>query len=765
MYNGLPVPVMSIVLATSAITIDHYSVASTALVHITMPRKSLKYFTLIVLFLFVTSVHLQNLIRTEIGGNNHLACAYVHCEKAESCVHRRFRCKNPPCPGMLYCAKSRKESQRGPSTCDTVHCSNGFLCMVKVRQCIWDQKCKQQIARCVSQQEYYDGPASCAGFKCLQGHQCILRESLCANPPCKLLRSCSKNRDVHTWFGECRSLGCSSEFDCFLRRPRNTCSNPPCKHTTDCITAAENEMADEHCRGWICPRKHKCVAETVTSCESNNCNVNRTCIAIPQNNSSFARRSLSNEDINVQSPEDNVKQFQDWLESIRDILTPSAYADWVEGILASTSRSEEFRKWLRASQTHDSRKVDKHDSIRAKLKFPGRVRTEKEGAQDVAGNQYSIYDTLDEPTQDDLNKISEEINSLLREWNLTNLKDKSFINENIFLPVHNNSETDTLYHRKKEKEISSPDNEDATMEVVDTQISSPNADTRGNVHKQIVLTSQNEEIPTAQVNDFSLSVLGTLRDLSVGNYELPSLWTGFDQDFDKETSGKADTTIRINEISKTETYSGTERYRNNVSADFLEMLVKSLPHFSFEDVQGNFDENLFDRNHPNNANKNYSSSAVPYFGEDRFTSKNLEEVADQSSFYGGARINFTYNSEPRIDDIARSNRPDQSRGDNTGISSIQIMNENNDAADLDRFFEMHEDALLPYIQTLIEAMDLANDSSNELKRNTDVENLEKESRTREPSYENKGLQSFYNLPSYGSSDHDHVDVKNRNNKT
>ncbi|XP_015432537.1 PREDICTED: uncharacterized protein LOC107188709 [Dufourea novaeangliae] len=239
-------------------------------------------------------------------GNNHLGCAYLHCGHGDTCVHRKFNCKEPPCPGMLYCAKSRTESLRGPSTCDSVHCTRGHLCMVKVHQCHWDQKCKQQIARCVSLQEYHESPASCAGFKCPQGNHCILRESFCVNPPCKLLRSCSKNKEVHVWFNKCRSLGCPSQFECFLRRPENTCPNPPCKHTPDCVNTTDEEVSNELCRGWICPRMHKCCAETATPCQSNNCSIIRTCIMIPQNMStSFSKRFLRNENIDVRTPEDN----------------------------------------------------------------------------------------------------------------------------------------------------------------------------------------------------------------------------------------------------------------------------------------------------------------------------------------------------------------------------------------------------------------------------------------------------------------------------
>ncbi|XP_076643635.1 uncharacterized protein LOC143353926 isoform X2 [Halictus rubicundus] len=644
---------------------------------VTMATKWFEYFALIALFQFPTQVQLENLNRRELGGNNHIACAYVQCEKTETCVHRKFRCKNPPCPGMLYCAKSRTESLRGPSTCDTVHCSNGYLCMVKVRHCLWDQKCKQQIARCVSQREYHEGPASCAGFKCPQGHHCILRESLCANPPCKLLRSCSKNRDVHIWFNKCRSLSCSSEFDCFLRKPESTCSDPPCKHTTDCITAAD-EVENAHCRGWICPRMHKCVAKTVAPCESYNCDVNRTCNMVPQNNSSSWPGSLNKQDNDAQSPQDTIK---------------------------------------------------------------------------------------DEPSQDDLNKILVDVDGLLREWNVTNVEEL-FGKKSLFVPGYNSSVVDLVHDpEEKEKEIlsyQSPENKNSNSQhshtlpvenkrITDTQINNLNTDMPHDVPKQIVVASQNKDIHDIQMEDFSFNVPEILKYLSIDNYELPSLWTVSDRNFQKEASERADTTIdSFSDVSET--------------ADVLEMLMKSLTHFSNETTQENFDDKPVDRSYPENGNKNYASSAVPYFGEDRFTSKNLEELVDQSSLYGGARINFTYNSEPRVHDTVRSsNRTDQSYSSDSGISSAQKIDANNETANLDRFFEMDKEALLSYIETLIEEVDLENDSSNETKRNMDVENLETDSRTAAPSYEDKEPQSFYNLPSYGAND-DYVDVKNRDDK-
>lgn len=41
--------------------------------------------------------------------------------------------------------------------------------------------------------------------------------------------------EVQHLFVKCRNLGCSSEYECFLRRPEGNCSIPLCKHTPDCI--------------------------------------------------------------------------------------------------------------------------------------------------------------------------------------------------------------------------------------------------------------------------------------------------------------------------------------------------------------------------------------------------------------------------------------------------------------------------------------------------------------------------------------------------
>ncbi|XP_017793184.1 PREDICTED: uncharacterized protein LOC108575006 [Habropoda laboriosa] len=260
------------------------------------------WFVLFVHLLLTTEVRLEDFSEKEfVDANHHRGCTYLDCEKDDVCVHRKFRCKDVPCPSMLYCAKSQTESLRGPSSCDTVHCTSGYVCMLKVRRCHWDEQCEQQIARCVSRKEYHEGPASCAGFKCPQGNYCILRESFCASPPCKLLRSCAKNKEVRLWFGKCRSLGCSSEYECFLRRPEKNCSNPPCKHTPDCVIRREEEATNEHCRGWMCPRMQTCSAEVVGPCAANDCNIKRTCqevlaVATNDSSSSFSRRSLKNED-------------------------------------------------------------------------------------------------------------------------------------------------------------------------------------------------------------------------------------------------------------------------------------------------------------------------------------------------------------------------------------------------------------------------------------------------------------------------------------
>ncbi|KAL0132820.1 hypothetical protein PUN28_000496 [Cardiocondyla obscurior] len=165
-------------------------------------------------------------------------CASLRCTNGSQCVKRRFWCKNPPCPGMLYCSKSRRESLKGPLNCETVRCSKGYRCIIKVKGCHWDGKCNQQLARCVSEEGYYEGAVSCVGIECAPGKRCILRETYCANPPCKLIRSCKSAKDVQISLDKCKSLNCTSEYECFLRNPENNCLNSWCTHTPDCTLSA-----------------------------------------------------------------------------------------------------------------------------------------------------------------------------------------------------------------------------------------------------------------------------------------------------------------------------------------------------------------------------------------------------------------------------------------------------------------------------------------------------------------------------------------------
>ncbi|XP_077255947.1 uncharacterized protein LOC143893934 isoform X2 [Temnothorax americanus] len=234
----------------------------------------------------------QLFVNGESGSDYLKGCAYLRCENGSQCVKRRFWCKDPPCPGMLYCSKSRKESLKGPQTCDTVRCSKGHICIVKVRGCHWDGKCKQQLARCVSEKEYHEGAASCAGSECPSGESCILRETYCVDPPCKLIRSCESAEDVQTWFDTCKGLNCASEYECFLRRPENNCLDSWCTHTPDCTLTLEDELISKYCYGWICPPGQKCIVRIVDSCKGFNCTIERSCRA---SSVSSAKRNTNNE--------------------------------------------------------------------------------------------------------------------------------------------------------------------------------------------------------------------------------------------------------------------------------------------------------------------------------------------------------------------------------------------------------------------------------------------------------------------------------------
>ncbi|XP_050459547.1 uncharacterized protein LOC126855727 [Cataglyphis hispanica] len=237
-------------------------------------------FIFIYLTWFFFLLHFGSLyIKEESGEEYSKGCAHLHCERGSQCIKRRFWCNDPPCPGMLYCSKSRKESLRGPPTCDTVRCNKGHICIIKVRDCHWDTGCKLQIARCVSEKEYYEGAASCVGFKCPSGKHCILRETHCINPPCKLIRSCIASADVQILFDECRSLNCTSEYECFLRR-KEYCSNPWCPHVSDCALTIEDVLISKYCYGWICPRSQKCIVRIVGPCKGFNCIIQRSCRTI-----------------------------------------------------------------------------------------------------------------------------------------------------------------------------------------------------------------------------------------------------------------------------------------------------------------------------------------------------------------------------------------------------------------------------------------------------------------------------------------------------
>ncbi|XP_070522378.1 uncharacterized protein [Cardiocondyla obscurior] len=180
---------------------------------------------------------------------------------------------------MLYCSKSRRESLKGPLNCETVRCSKGYRCIIKVKGCHWDGKCNQQLARCVSEEGYYEGAVSCVGIECAPGKRCILRETYCANPPCKLIRSCKIFADVQISLDKCKSLNCTSEYECFLRNPENNCLNSWCTHTPDCTLSAEDKLMSKYCYGWICPRTQKCVGRIVNSCKGFNCTIERSCRA------------------------------------------------------------------------------------------------------------------------------------------------------------------------------------------------------------------------------------------------------------------------------------------------------------------------------------------------------------------------------------------------------------------------------------------------------------------------------------------------------
>ncbi|XP_015126099.1 uncharacterized protein LOC107047782 [Diachasma alloeum] len=313
-------------------------------------------------------------------------CSFVKCKRNERCVNRKFLCERYPCPSMLYCAKTRTELLRGPVSCDTVRCTKGHVCVIRVRHCSWNESCGDRVARCVTEQEYYDGPATCAGFHCASGQRCILRESLCTRPPCKLFKSCANTQEVHVWMDRCKSLGCVSQFECFLRRPRENCRPPHCQHTPDCIATTEKELlASEKCNGWVCPKGQQCAYQVQSPCTSDNCRITRSCHGrpSPMNDSSMptahyrqmekmrffdpsAQRPLPSapwmDNFRARSNAQAVKylvketrdelpyndtEFHQWLNSVKDILGQKAYNLWLEEIRTITIHNKPFHDWFR----------------------------------------------------------------------------------------------------------------------------------------------------------------------------------------------------------------------------------------------------------------------------------------------------------------------------------------------------------------------------------------------------------------------------------
>ncbi|CAL7944434.1 unnamed protein product [Xylocopa violacea] len=663
-------------------------------------------FSLFALSLSIRGVHLQDFNETGIiDGNNHRGCAYLHCVGRDVCVHRKFRCKDPPCPGMLFCARSRTESLRGPTTCDTVQCTNGYVCMVKVRDCQWDEKCKQQIARCVSRKEYHEGPASCAGFKCPQGNRCILREAFCAKPPCKLLRSCSKNKEVLVWFAKCRSLGCSSEFECFLRRPGKNCSNPPCKHAPDCITMKEDETTSEHCRGWICPPMQTCAAEIVDSYRTDNCSIKRTCQeiqAVPTNESppTFSRRSLKKEDevysVDAETTttafeEDEVertkaphlwldhlkskteldaielwiknaegqtdfKNFQDWLRSIKDILGSGTYSDWFEEILSS--RGGEFQKWLRASR--DS--LDAEEPI-----FPGQERPRA-----LTENPYPPGDTTNAFPSDDLSKSIEDIESFLRERNLTNIMEKVLVPNRILLPPYTALESAFLNNLRESNRspffnylLKYPFNVGNQFLPLQPPIENtydqpylviPVKNIKDLGDSQIINYDSDFGVPD---DAFSSNVPEQQKNTSSATNGLWSLWTAPQEDSEekkltvKETPSVKDSTA----LSEDEVSTMEAEYFDDDLIDLLEKLLKSMQSSSAENLPQNSEEGLVEGHRRDNSletrqneehNEKFEWSSIAHIQDNEDTSKSKNSKEGENQFSSSEDGNLTINLEPGV---------------------------------------------------------------------------------------------------------------------
>ncbi|XP_068983031.1 uncharacterized protein [Bombus flavifrons] len=751
------------------------------------------YFTLLPLLLLTTEVYLHGFKGEVTTDDTSLrGCTYLHCGGDDVCVHRKFRCKDPPCPSMLYCARSRTESLRGPSNCDTVHCTNGYVCMLKVRRCHWDEKCEQQIARCVTQKEYYEGPASCAGFKCPQGNHCILRESFCANPPCKLIKSCMKNKEVQHLFVKCRNLGCSSEYECFLRRPEGNCSIPLCKHTPDCIMPRENEMANERCRGWICPQRQTCSAEIVGSCETDDCNIKRTChevhvTAANDSVSSFSRRSLKKEDEvprndseiptnsdqengverrgipvswlnhlkskteleaielwrkNVEEEED-FKQFQDWLQSIKEILGSGAYGDWLEEILSS--RGKELRKWLQAS----------HGNLDAMgPTLPGQERPTT-----LTENLYSVRGTMNMSPSDDKKGI-EEIESFLRERNLTHILEKILVPSRILLPPYAALEAALLNNVREsspspffnyllkypsyvgnqflssrpQKIENAYDQQYLVVPVKNMKelTNSPIIDYNPSIRHHHGTISENGKVSDVRDNFSTFNVPEKQMNLSSTRDELSSLWTGLHKNLEK-TSPKEETHSVEDSIdlSEDKRLMAKAQHFDDIPVDLLEKFLKFLNSMQFspiENVSQTFDEKPIEeyreedlpkapRNEKHDGDFEWSSIIHSENNEDTFRNKNAEENANQFSFPNDDYGNFTDMIEPgvktffnKLDNIQPFSYSDQSNDVQSQLSFPQIDDINNEEMNLNLFLELNRESLLPYVQTLMEMMNEENDT-------------------------------------------------------
>ncbi|XP_058810859.1 uncharacterized protein LOC131675754 [Phymastichus coffea] len=221
-------------------------------------------------------------ILTNASVDHVTVCNELTCEMNEQCVIRKFWCDYNVCPQMIYCSKSQLESLRGPETCKSVFCPDGYKCVLRAHECTWNNDCKQRFARCISNVELADEPVSCLNVKCGKGHQCVLREThYCPRPPCRLTKSCAYSEDVEIWFDKCRQLGCRSEHDCFLRRPAEKCAMSSCAHIPDCLVTPNTfeSTSSKLCYGWICPIDQVCSARLQAPCNTpgNNCPILRSC--------------------------------------------------------------------------------------------------------------------------------------------------------------------------------------------------------------------------------------------------------------------------------------------------------------------------------------------------------------------------------------------------------------------------------------------------------------------------------------------------------